>query len=58
MVEIEKLIKEDDEWKNICLFDSDTNLTCADNPSKGKTALATPSSIFHTLYGQDLSEIT
>jgi hypothetical protein len=42
----------------MCWFDSDSNQTCADNPAKGKSALASPTAIFNTLYGEDLSEIT
>jgi hypothetical protein len=46
MIEIDNIIQEDEEWKSLCLADSDTNRTCADNLETLKLATISPVPIF------------
>lgn len=42
----------------MCLADSETNRTCAENLDTMKMAKISPLPIFQMAYGEDLSEIT
>ena len=46
-------------WGKVCLMASETNQTCANDPSiGGKIAKISPIPVFKTAYGEDLSELT
>jgi hypothetical protein len=60
MIEIDRIIDEDSDWRKMCLMASETNRTCADdpNPIGGKMAKISAIPLFKTAYGGDLSELT
>lgn len=59
LVEIDESISNDPLWPSMCLQDSPTNQTCADDPSiGGKIAKISVLPLFRTILGEDLSEIT
>ena len=57
--EIDAIIENDPQWKNVCILDSPTNQTCANDASiGGKLAKISPLPLFKLAFGEDLSELT